>query len=89
MSFNEAQQRVPENISISGTVEDYDGVPINMIKVSIYRNTDFVEKAYTNESGRYEINIPASNPVTVWFDTHPTLNQADGWHPSVVSNLSA
>jgi hypothetical protein len=77
------------DITVSGVVRDYDGVPIHVIKVSIYRDTDFVEKAYTDESGRYMMTIPSGDPVTIWFDTHPTLNQADIWHPSVVSSLSA
>jgi hypothetical protein len=77
------------SITISGVVRDYDGVPIHVIKVSVYRDTVFVEKTFTDESGRYMVTIPSGDPVTIWFDTHPTLNEADRWHPSVVSSLSA
>jgi hypothetical protein len=83
------QQRAPENITISGIVRDYSEAPINAIKVSVYRNTGLVEHAYTNESGRYEVTIPSGEPVTILFDTHPTLTNAREWHPSVVANLSA
>lgn len=76
-------------ITISGSVSDYGGAPINAIKVSVYRNTAFVDKAYTDGSGHYDVAVSQGEPVTVWFDTHPTLTNSREWHPSVVASLNA
>lgn len=70
-----------------GKVIDQEGKPIFMIKVSVYRDRNLVGKEYTGEGGEYSIQIAGVSPVTVLFDTHPTLNGADQWHPSVVSNI--
>ncbi|MBM6583136.1 carboxypeptidase regulatory-like domain-containing protein [Microvirga sp. BT689] len=88
MSSGVVQQHASADITISGVVRDYEGSPINAIKVSVYRDTDFVEKAFSDENGRYEVSISPGKPVIVWFDTHPTLIDADKWHPSVVSSVS-
>ncbi len=83
------QQHAPSTITISGTVRDFRQAPIFMIKVSAYRETDFLEKAYSDESGRYDLTIPSGELITIWFDTHPTLTNSREWHPSVIANLGA
>ena len=81
---------MPENISISGQVKGYDGKPINMIRVTAYRDSDpalEVQHEYTNEQGNYRLTAPAGGPLTLRFDTHYSLTNAREWHPSVVANL--
>lgn len=63
--------------------------PIPMIKVSVYRDLALVEHTYTDTEGRYDLAIPAGDTVTVRFDTHETLNNAQDWHPSVTANVVA
>jgi hypothetical protein len=74
-------------ISIRGQVRNYDGSPIFMIKVSVYRGARLAEHGYTDDEGYYSLSLPAGEPVTVRFDTHPTLNNSRMWHPSVIANL--
>lgn len=79
-----------ENVSISGQVKGYDGKPINMIRVTVYRDSNpaiEVQREYTNEQGLYQIMLPAGGPVTLRFDTHYSLTNAREWHPSVVANV--
>jgi hypothetical protein len=76
-------------ISIRGQVRNYAGSPIFMIKVSVYRGARLVEHGYTDDEGYYSLSLPAGEPVTVRFDTHPTLNNSRMWHPSVFANLEA
>lgn len=81
---------MPENISINGQVKGYDGKPINMIRVTVYRESDpasEVQREYTDEQGNYQITVPAGGPVTLRFDTHYSLTNAREWHPSVVANV--
>jgi hypothetical protein len=72
-----------------GQVSDKNGDPIFMIKVSVYEGDRLIAKAYTGDDGRYSVDAEASGPVCVLFDTHPTLNAAEKWHPSIVSNVMA
>ena len=81
---------MPENISIRGQVKGYDGKPINMIRVTIYRDSDpalEVQREYTDEQGNYWLTVPEGDPLTLRFDTHYSLTNAREWHPSVVANL--
>jgi hypothetical protein len=81
---------MPENVSISGQVKGYEGKPINMIRVTLYRESDpavEVQREYTNEQGNYQITAPAGGLVTLRFDTHYSLTNAREWHPSVVANV--
>jgi hypothetical protein len=57
--------------------------------VSVYRNTELLEHDHTGNDGRYWISIPAGAPITIRFDTHPTLNNSRDWHPSVIASLEA
>ncbi|MEV0375485.1 carboxypeptidase regulatory-like domain-containing protein [Streptomyces sp. NPDC050636] len=67
-----------------------DHKPIPMIKVSVYRNDlSLIRHSYTNDEGRYDVEIPQGESVTVRFDTHYSLNNATDWHPSVVVNVIA
>lgn len=75
------------DVAIQGQVRSLDGTPIHMIKVSVYRDLQLVERDYTDAEGKYAISVPAGEPITVRFDTHPTLTNAREWHPSVVANL--
>ena len=60
-----------------------------MIKVSVYRDTKLLADTYTDNDGRYSVSVPAGEPITVEFDTHPTLNNSRDWHPSVIASLEA
>jgi hypothetical protein len=66
-----------------------DKQPIPMIKVGVYRDVTLVEHTFTDTEGRYDLAIPAGDIVTVRFDTHETLNNAQDWHPSVVADVVA
>jgi hypothetical protein len=64
--------------------------PVFMIKVSVYRpDLTLIDHTYTDNAGRYSLDIPAGQPVTVLFDTHHTLNNARMWQPSLVANVIA
>ena len=77
------------DISLFGQVRDSDGTPIEMIQVTVYRDTQVVERVYTNTEGKYWVTVPAGAPITVRFDTHATLVNARDWHASVVANIDA
>ncbi|MEU0847030.1 carboxypeptidase regulatory-like domain-containing protein [Streptomyces flaveolus] len=65
-----------------------DNSPINMIKVSVYRSDlTEMEHVFTNEEGLYSVAIAADEMVTVRFDTHHSLTNAEDWQPSVVVNV--
>ncbi|MGC9497248.1 carboxypeptidase regulatory-like domain-containing protein [Streptomyces sp. WG7] len=66
-----------------------DNEPIAMIKVSVYRDRTLIDKTYTNDEGRYSAEVPEGELVTVRFDTHHSLTNAEDWHPSVVANVVA
>src|SRR5215207_3385169 len=78
-----------KDISTYGQVRSYEGTPVFLIKVSVYRHSRLVADEYTNNEGRYTISFPAGEPITVRFDTHPTVMNSREWHPSVVANLEA
>jgi len=75
------------DFSIYGQVRSYEKTPIFMIKVSVYRDKHLVQDGYTDDQGRYSISVPAGEPISVRFDTHPTLNNSRHWHPSVIAHL--
>lgn len=77
------------DISLFGQVRDADGMPIAMLQVTVYRETQVVDRVYTNTEGKYWVAVPAGAPITVRFDTHATLTNARDWQPSVVANLDA
>ena len=77
------------DISLFGQVRDSDGTPIEMIQVTVYRDTQVVERVYTNTEGKYWVTVPAGAPITIRFDTHATLVNARDWHASVVANIDA
>ena len=70
-----------------GKVQDYDGNPIFMIKVSVYRDLELIDKSFTDNDGKYSVEVPEGEMISVLFDTHYSLNNAENWHPSVVANL--
>jgi hypothetical protein len=76
-----------EEVSISGVVHSIDGAPIHMIEVTIYREDREVNHVFTGEDGKYAVSVPGGKPVTVRFDTHSSLTNANEWHPSVVANV--
>ncbi|MFF7044158.1 carboxypeptidase regulatory-like domain-containing protein [Streptomyces massasporeus] len=62
--------------------------PISMIKVSVNRaDLTLIDHAYTD--GSYSVDVPAGETVTVRFDTHHSLNNADSWQPSLVTEVIA
>jgi Carboxypeptidase regulatory-like domain len=77
------------DISLFGQVRDSDGTPIEMIQVTVYRDTQMVDRVYTNTEGKYWVAVPTGAPITVRFDTHATLVNARDWHASVVANIDA
>ena len=70
-----------------GKVQGYDGKPIFMIKVSVYRDLELIGKSYTDNDGKYSVEVSEGEMISVLFDTHYSLNNAEDWHPSVVANL--
>jgi hypothetical protein len=78
-----------EDISISGQVRGYNRTPIHMIKVTVYRDQQYVAHVYTNEEGKYEVSTSTGEPISIRFDTHWSLTNARDWHPSVVANVDA
>ncbi|WP_327349117.1 carboxypeptidase regulatory-like domain-containing protein [Streptomyces europaeiscabiei] len=66
-----------------------DRQPVPMIEVSVQHDATVVEHTYTDTEGRYDLAVPAGDTVTVRFDTHETLNNAEDWHPSVAANVVA
>lgn len=65
-----------------------DRSPIFMIKVSVYRSDlTEMEHVFTDEEGRYSVAIAAGETITVRFDTHHSLTNAEDWQPSVVANV--
>ncbi|MFF7770409.1 carboxypeptidase regulatory-like domain-containing protein [Streptomyces massasporeus] len=64
--------------------------PISMIKVSVHRpDLTLIDHAYTNDDGSYSVDVPAGETVTVRFDTRHSLNNADSWQPSLVTEVIA
>jgi hypothetical protein len=64
--------------------------PISMIKVSVYRpDLTLIDHAFTGDDGSYSVDVPAGETVTVRFDTHHSLNNADSWQPSLVTEVVA
>ncbi|MCB5169688.1 carboxypeptidase regulatory-like domain-containing protein [Streptomyces bambusae] len=62
--------------------------PIFMIKVSVYHpDLTLVDHAYTSEDGSYSIAVAAGETVTVRFDTHHSLTNADSWQPSLLTDV--
>jgi hypothetical protein len=78
-----------ENITISGQVRDYDQRPIQTIIVDVYRDAGLVGHGRTDGEGKYEVTVPRGAPITVRFDTNPTITNAREWHPSVVASIDA
>src|SRR3982750_4557993 len=79
--------------SVYGHVTSFRGTPIPMIKVGVYRNCKHLAHAFTDDAGRYDVSFPENagqdgDDVALLFDTHPTLNNADTWHPSVVPYIA-
>jgi hypothetical protein len=83
-----------ERITLSGQVRDYDLQPIRWITVDVYRETpgmqsQMVAHGLTDGEGKYEVTLLPGTPITVRFDTSPTVANARRWHPSVVVNIDA
>ncbi len=89
MSLSSTGTALAEEVSLSGRVVAYDRTPIPMIKVTVYRDRQFVARVYTDEEGKYQVSVPGGEPITVSFDTHWSLTNARTWHPSVVANVDA
>lgn len=64
--------------------------PIVMIKVGVYGPLlTLIDRAHTNDDGSYSVDVSAGDTVTVRFDTHPSLNNADDWRPSPATDVVA
>lgn len=64
--------------------------PIFMIKVSVYGpDLKLIDRVYTNDDGSYSVDVPVGETVTVRFDTHHSLTNADTWQPSLVTDVVA
>ncbi|MGW0749634.1 carboxypeptidase regulatory-like domain-containing protein [Streptomyces sp. NPDC002587] len=68
----------------------HDEEPILMIKVSVYRgDLTAIDHVFTDDEGRYDVEVPEGETVTLRFDTHHSLANAGEWQPSVVANVVA
>ena len=76
-------------VELYGKVTDIAGVPIEVLEVAAYRGGRLIAKAYTEGGGSYHLMVEEGPPICVLFDTHPTLNNAMKWHPSVVMSVEA
>ncbi|MEU9116710.1 carboxypeptidase regulatory-like domain-containing protein [Streptomyces sp. NPDC048483] len=84
------RQRIRQESFMYGQVRAViDNAPIAMIKVSVYRDRTLLGKTYTDDEGRYTVEFPKGELVTIRFDTHHSLTNAEDWHPSVVANVMA
>ena len=82
-----APDLLAKEIVLSGTVRGFNGNPINMIEVTAYRGDAELDHGFTSEAGVYQLKVPEGGPVTLRFDTHYSLTNANEWHPSVVTNI--
>jgi hypothetical protein len=88
-------------ISIRGKVQDYDQKPIYMIQVTAWVEDNYsdlreVGRTYTDEDGMYrlspesgmhKLSVLPGKPISIRFDTHWSLTNADEWHPAVIPNI--
>ncbi|MFI9150431.1 carboxypeptidase regulatory-like domain-containing protein [Streptomyces sp. NPDC053367] len=62
--------------------------PIFMIKISVYGpGLKLIDHVYTDEDGYYSVAVAAGETVTVRFDTHHSLTNADSWQPSLITDV--
>lgn len=71
-----------------GQVSGSDGKPAFLVEVCAYRGNDMIDKSHTDDKGRYSLEITGAGPVTMLFDTHPSLTTANDWQPSMLANVS-
>ena len=71
-----------------GHVSGSDGTPAFMVEVCAYRGRDIIDKNHTDHQGLYRLEITGDGPVTILFDTHPTLTMAKDWQPSMLAKIA-
>jgi hypothetical protein len=71
-----------------GHVSGSDGKPAFLVEVCAYRGRDMIDKNHTDDKGRFSLEIAGAGPVTILFDTHPSLTTANDWQPSMLANIS-
>ena len=70
-----------------GHVSGSDGKPAFLVEVCAYRGNDMIDKNHTDDKGRFSLEITGGGPVTMLFDTHPSLVTANDWQPSMLANV--
>jgi hypothetical protein len=71
-----------------GHVSGSDGKPAFLVEVCAYRGRDMIDKSHTDDKGRYRLEITGDGPLTILFDTHPSLTTANDWQPSMLANIT-
>ncbi len=71
-----------------GHVSGSDGKPAFLVEVCAYRGNDMIDKSHTDDKGLYRLEVTGDGPVTILFDTHPSLTTANDWQPSMLANIS-
>ena len=87
VSFSFSNFALAAEVELYGKVTDISGVPIEVLKVSAYRDGRLIAKVYTGTEGSYVLRVEEGAPISVLFDTHETLTNAMKWHPSVVMSV--
>jgi hypothetical protein len=72
---------IAADVAIQGQVRSLDGTPIHMIKVSVYRDLQLVERDYTDAEGKYMISVPAGEPITSQIRYPSDTHQCTGMAP--------
>jgi hypothetical protein len=76
-----------EEAAMHGHVSGSDGKPAFLVEVCAYRGRDIIDKNHTDDQGLYRLEITGDGPVTILFDTHPSLTTANDWQPSMLANI--
>ena len=71
-----------------GHVSDSDGKPAFLVEVCAYRGNGMIDKSHTDDKGLYRLEITGDGPLTILFDTHPSLVTANDWQPSMLAGIS-
>jgi hypothetical protein len=77
-----------EEAAMHGHVSGSDGKPAFLVEVCAYRGNAMIDKSHTDDKGLYRLEITGAGPVTILFDTHPSLTTANDWQPSMLANIS-
>lgn len=77
------------NINARGILKDHTGNAVRLIQITLFREGKEVARTFSDEAGSWSTEVPKGTPLTVLFDTGPTLVNAREWQPLVVNQVSA